>query len=109
MRKSSTGTFLRDGVEQLKDAHRRGLKTYLKRAIEIERLNPKLLDYDLDQLGDALDPSADLDFDYLGIQTLYDRYLIVDKTLEKHRRLEVPSILLDARFHGSLSCRERRS
>ena len=82
--------ILRDGVDQLKDAHRRGLKTYLKRAIEIERLNPKLLDYDLDQLGDALDPSADLDFDYLGIQTLYDRYLIVDKTLEKHRRLEVP-------------------
>ncbi len=82
--------ILRDGVDQLKDAHRRSLKTYLKRAIEIERLNPKLLDYDLDQLGDALDPSADLDFDYLGIQTLYDRYLIVDKTLEKHRRLEVP-------------------
>ncbi|NCG08084.1 MAG: ribonucleoside-diphosphate reductase subunit alpha [Verrucomicrobia bacterium] len=82
--------ILRDGVDQLKDAHRRGLKTYLKRAIEIERLNPKLLDYDLDQLGDALDPSADLDFDYLGIQTLYDRYLIVDKTLQKHRRLEVP-------------------
>ncbi len=82
--------ILRDGVDQLKDAHRRGLKTYLKRAIEIERLNPKLLEYDLERLGDALDPSADLDFDYLGIQTLYDRYLIVDKTSKSHRRLEVP-------------------
>ena len=64
------------------------MKTYLKRAVEIERLNPKLLEYDLDRLG--MPSSADLDFDYLGIQTLYDRYLIIDKTTKKHRRLEVP-------------------
>ncbi len=82
--------IVRDGVERLKEAHRRGLKAYLRRAVEIERLIPDLLAYDLDALGDALDPSADLDFDYLGIQTLYDRYLIVDKTAKKARRLEVP-------------------
>lgn len=82
--------IVRDGVNQLKDAHRRGLKSYIKRAIEIDRLNPKLEEYDLDCLGDAIDPSADLNFDYLGIQTLYDRYLIVDKTSKTHRRLEVP-------------------
>ncbi|PXA04801.1 ribonucleoside-diphosphate reductase subunit alpha [Coraliomargarita sinensis] len=82
--------IVRDGVEKLKEAHRRGLKPYLKRAIEIERVNPKLLDYDLDRISEALDPSADLDFDYLGVQTMYDRYLIVDKTKKKHRRLEVP-------------------
>ncbi|ADE54497.1 ribonucleoside-diphosphate reductase subunit alpha [Coraliomargarita akajimensis] len=82
--------IVRDGVEQLKEAHRRGLKTYLKRAVEIERVHPKLLEYDLKRLSEALDPSADLDFDYLGVQTLYDRYLIVDKTAKKHRRLEVP-------------------
>ena len=46
--------IVRDGVEQLKEAHRRGLKPYLKRAIEIERVNAKLLDYDLDKLGKAL-------------------------------------------------------
>ena len=33
-----------------------------------------------------------MDFDYLGIQTLYDRYLIVDKTTENHRRLETPQL-----------------
>ncbi|MBT4757142.1 MAG: ribonucleoside-diphosphate reductase subunit alpha, partial [Opitutae bacterium] len=82
--------ILSDGVEQLKEAHRRGFKSYLKRAIEIERIHPKLLDFDLDQISAALDPSADLDFDYLGVQTLYDRYLIVDKTGKKHRHLEVP-------------------
>ncbi|MGB0258199.1 MAG: ATP cone domain-containing protein, partial [Coraliomargarita sp.] len=82
--------IVRDGVEQLKEAHRRGFKPYLKRAIEIDRVNPKLLDYDVNQIAASLDPSADLDFDYLGVQTMYDRYLIVDKTQKKHRRLEVP-------------------
>ena len=52
---------------------------------------PELLDqYDINKLADALDPTADLDFDYLGVQTLYDRYLIVDKTGDKPRRLETP-------------------
>ena len=82
--------IVRDGVEQLKEAHRRGFKTYLKRAIEIDRVHPKLLEFDLDKIAAALDPSADLDFDYLGVQTMYDRYLIVDKTAKSHRRLEVP-------------------
>ncbi len=82
--------IVRDSVEQLKDAHRRGLKIYLKRAVEIGRLDAKLLEFDIEQLCAALDPSADLDFDYLGVQTLYDRYLIIDKTVEKHRHLEVP-------------------
>ncbi|MFP4166520.1 MAG: ribonucleoside-diphosphate reductase subunit alpha [Opitutales bacterium] len=82
--------IVRDGVERLKDAHRRGLKSYLKHAVGIERLNPELLSFDMDRIAEALDPSADLDFDYLGVQTLYDRYLIIDKTTAKERRLEVP-------------------
>jgi ribonucleoside-diphosphate reductase alpha chain len=58
--------------------------------VAIERLSPKLLQYDIEKLAEALDPSADLDFEYLGIQTLYDRYLIVDKTRQKARRIETP-------------------
>lgn len=81
--------ILRDGISQLREAHRRGFKAYLERAVSIERLSPKLLDYDLEQLAEALDPSADLGFDYLGIQTLYDRYLLVDKS-GPTRRLETP-------------------
>ena len=49
-----------------------------------------MLKLDIDKLCKAIDPSADLDFDYLGIQTLYDRYLVVDKTGEVARRLETP-------------------
>jgi len=44
----------------------------------------------IDRLADALDPSADLDFEFLGISTLYDRYLNVDKTGKKERRMETP-------------------
>ncbi|MEX2578122.1 MAG: ribonucleoside-diphosphate reductase subunit alpha [Verrucomicrobiales bacterium] len=81
-----------NGVEQLVDFHRRAFKANLVRGIEIDRLSPRLLDYNLDRLADELSPTSDLDFDYLGIQTLYDRYLIVDKTGEKHRRIETPQL-----------------
>ena len=83
--------IVHDGIQQLKTFHRKKFKSYLKRAVALERLNPELLEtYDLDLLAEALDPVADMDFDYLGIQTLYDRYLIVDKSGTTNRHLEVP-------------------
>ncbi len=81
----------KDGIEKLKMAHQLAFKSYLKHGVAIKRLHPQLLEkYNLDKLADAFDPTADLDFDYLGIQTLYDRYLIVDKTGSKPRRIETP-------------------
>jgi len=80
----------RDGIGALKAAHQRAFKKYLEHGVAIKRLNPRLLDYDLDTLGAALDPSSDLEFDFLGIQTLYDRYLIIDKTRKPSRRIETP-------------------
>ena len=82
--------IMRDGIGALKTAHQRAFKKYLEHGVSIKRLNPRLLDYDLAKLGAVLDPSADLDFDFLGIQTLYDRYLIVDKTNKPSRRIETP-------------------
>ncbi len=49
---------------------------YIRRGIELELLDPVLAQYDLDQLGQALDASRDFQFTYLGLQTLYDRYFI---------------------------------
>ncbi|MBI5692369.1 MAG: ribonucleoside-diphosphate reductase subunit alpha [Verrucomicrobia bacterium] len=80
----------RDGIGALKAAHQRAFRKYLEHGVAIQRLNPRLLDYDLGRLGAALDPSADLEFDFLGIQTLYDRYLIIDKTKKPSRRIETP-------------------
>jgi ribonucleoside-diphosphate reductase alpha chain len=85
-------SIVRDGKEKLKDFHVRAFRSSIEYGVRIERLDAKLLEYDLDKLAEALDPWADLDFDYLGIQTLYDRYLIVDKTTKVHRRLETPQM-----------------
>jgi ribonucleoside-diphosphate reductase alpha chain len=79
-----------DGVHALGDFHRRAFKSALQRGVAIDRYNPTLLEFQIDRLAQALDPTADLDFDFVGIQTLYDRYLIVDKTQRRHRRLETP-------------------
>jgi ribonucleoside-diphosphate reductase alpha chain len=59
---------------------------FVKRGVEAELLNPELLNYDLRKLGAALKAERDLQFDYLGLQTLYDRYFLhVRKT-----RIEMP-------------------
>lgn len=82
--------IVRDGIGKLKEFHQRAFKKYLEHGVAIKRLNPKLLEYDLAKLATVLDPSSDLEFDFLGIQTLYDRYLIIDKTVKPSRRLETP-------------------
>jgi len=82
--------IVRDGITKLKAFHVAAFKKYLTHGAAIKRLNPKLLDFNLDKLAAVLDPTADLELDFLGVQTLYDRYLIIDKTVKPSRRLETP-------------------
>jgi ribonucleoside-diphosphate reductase alpha chain len=49
---------------------------FIKRGIEAELLDEKLGQFDLARLAKELDPSRDLQFGYLGLQTLYDRYFL---------------------------------
>jgi ribonucleoside-diphosphate reductase alpha chain len=49
---------------------------FIKKGVEAELLDEKLMQFDLVKLGAALDASRDLQFDYLGLQTLYDRYFL---------------------------------
>ena len=49
---------------------------FIKRGVQAELLDDKLLQFDLKRLGAALDNSRDLQFGYLGLQTLYDRYFL---------------------------------
>jgi ribonucleoside-diphosphate reductase alpha chain len=84
--------IIRDGIGMLREAHRRAMARLLARGVEIKRVDQRLLDYDLVRLAAALDPTADLDFDFLGLQTLYDRYLLVDKTAQRSRRIEAPQL-----------------
>jgi ribonucleoside-diphosphate reductase alpha chain len=59
---------------------------FIKKGVDNELLDERLLQYDLKKLGAALKAERDLKFDYLGLQTLYDRYFLhVRKT-----RIELP-------------------
>ncbi|WP_028064154.1 ribonucleoside-diphosphate reductase subunit alpha [Solirubrobacter soli] len=84
--------IMRDGIGALKAFHERAFHRALEHGVAIGRIDPRLLGHDLDRLAAALDPTADLDFDFLGIQTLYDRYLLVDKTGDEPRRIEAPQL-----------------
>ncbi|HUS25454.1 MAG TPA: ribonucleoside-diphosphate reductase subunit alpha, partial [Candidatus Binatia bacterium] len=66
----------RPTFEDMKLAYPDYFRAYVRRAAELELLDPKLASYDLDRLGAALLPERDAQFDYLGLQTLYDRYFI---------------------------------
>ena len=49
---------------------------YIKRGIDAGLLDPRLATFDLAKIGAALDSDRDLKFQYLGLQTLTDRYLL---------------------------------
>ncbi|PVY58358.1 MULTISPECIES: ribonucleoside-diphosphate reductase subunit alpha [unclassified Simplicispira] len=60
----------------------------IRKGVENQLLDERLLQFDLTRLGAALEAGRDLQFDYLGLQTLYDRYFLhVRKT-----RIELPQV-----------------
>ncbi|MEN9587116.1 MAG: hypothetical protein RIT15_691 [Pseudomonadota bacterium] len=59
---------------------------FIKRGVDNDLLDERMMHFDLQKLGAALKPERDMRFDYLGLQTLYDRYFLhVRKT-----RIEMP-------------------
>ncbi|MEP7330024.1 MAG: ATP cone domain-containing protein, partial [Betaproteobacteria bacterium] len=52
---------------------------FIKHGVKIGLLNEALLQFDMAKLGAALKPERDQQFGYLGLQTLYDRYFLVDQ------------------------------
>ncbi len=68
---------------------------FIKLGIEHGLLDERLAQYDLKRLSAALVASRDLQFGYLGLQTLYDRYFLVDRHdsyRKDGRRLEMPQV-----------------
>lgn len=63
-------------------------KKFIQKGIELELLAPELRDFNLEQLGQALKPERSLQFSYLGLQTLYDRYFLH----HGNSRFELPQI-----------------
>lgn len=61
--------------------------SYIQQGVDANRLDPRLLDFDLFKLSSALDAKADQYFQFQGVQTIKDRYLIRDG---KQQLLELP-------------------
>ena len=59
---------------------------YINEGIGAELLDPRMREYDLARLASALNADRDLQFNYLGLQTLYDRYFLHIED----RRIEMP-------------------
>ena len=77
---------------QMSDFYPQALPAYIARGIELELIDPALAEFDLEQLGAAILPERDLQFTYLGLQTLYDRYFIHSNGT----RIELPQVFLCA-------------
>lgn len=93
-----------EGIGKLKKAHEEGFVTYLDKGIEIGLLSPNIKKFNLKSIAQTINPMADFKFDFLGIMTLYDRYLLhereetKDQTLlvvdkKGKRRIEAPQYL----------------
>ena len=67
----------------------KAFKAFISKGIELKRLSPRLASgFDLERLGSALKAEQDLQFNYLSMQTLYDRYFIHEAGV----RYELPQI-----------------
>ncbi len=62
--------------EEMKTLFPTYFNAYIEQGVELELLDPKLKTYDLAKLSAAIKLERDLQFTYLGLQTLYDRYFI---------------------------------
>ena len=75
---------------------------FVEKGIAVELLDPALGKFDLVRLGNALQARRDLQFGYLGLQTLYDRYFLHSGG----RRIELPQAFF-MRVAMGLALREK--
>jgi len=62
--------------EQMAERYAEYFPAFIQQGIKAQLLDERLGTFDLPRLGAALQSSRDLQFDYLGLQTLYDRYFL---------------------------------
>ncbi|URQ73836.1 ribonucleoside-diphosphate reductase subunit alpha [SAR86 cluster bacterium] len=74
--------------KEMEKLYPKSLEAFIKKAVTLELVNPELGKMDLKKLGKNLKPERDLQFSYLGLQTLYDRYFIHKNEI----RFELPQI-----------------
>jgi len=72
------------------EMYQEALPKTIAKGIELGILSEELQTFDLDKLGKVIKEERDLQFTYLGLQTLYDRYFITHEEI----RYELPQIFL---------------
>jgi ribonucleoside-diphosphate reductase alpha chain len=87
--------------EDMQALYSDALSAFINQGVTLELLAPELLEFDIAALGQALLPERDLQFSYLGLQTLYDRYFIHADEV----RIELPQVFF-MRVAMGLSIRE---
>jgi ribonucleoside-diphosphate reductase alpha chain len=61
---------------EMKERYATYFPEYIAKGVSVGLLDPKLATFDLAKISAALDADRDFKFQYLGLQTLYDRYLL---------------------------------
>jgi ribonucleoside-diphosphate reductase alpha chain len=69
-------------------AYRKAFIDHVQVMVRDGRLDKRVLDFDLERIAAAIKPERDNLFEYLGFQTIYDRYLLREEGGE--RKLETP-------------------
>ena len=72
--------------QAMKSRYQDYFPSFIKRGIEAGLLDERLAQFDLSRLAETLVAERDLQFDYLGLQTLYDRYFLH----VREQRIELP-------------------
>src|SRR5690554_698174 len=72
----------------LAESYPQAFSAFIAAGIQYELLDEALAGFNLERLGAAVKPERDLQFGFLGLQTLYDRYFLH----WKGARLELPQV-----------------
>lgn len=75
-------------AENMQARYAEAFPQYIARGIKAGLLDERLQEFDLNKIGKALRADRDFKFQYLGLQTLYDRYLLH----ENNTRFELPQM-----------------
>ena len=76
LRLETTGALGLSNQQSLAEVYPQALTAFIHEGIRYELLDEALAAFDLERLGEALQPQRDQQFGFLGLQTLYDRYFL---------------------------------
>ncbi|TSC72390.1 MAG: ribonucleoside-diphosphate reductase alpha chain [Parcubacteria group bacterium Gr01-1014_48] len=88
-------------------AYRKAFVENIKKAVAFGRLDERLLSFDLERISQELVIERDYLFEYLGLQTLYDRYFL--RNDETKQLLETPQMFWMRVAMGSAILEPRES